>query len=33
MSPTLTKIYNEAATPYMNNEVSAEEAVIKQVRV
>ena len=29
MSPTLTKIYNEAATPYMNNEVSAEEAVDK----
>ena len=29
MSPTLTKIYNESATPYMNNEVSAEEAVEK----
>ena len=29
MSPTLTKIYNEAATPYMNNEVTAEEAVNK----
>ena len=29
MSPTLTKIYNEAATPYMNNEVSAQEAVNK----
>jgi len=29
MSPTLTKIYNEAATPYMNNEVSAQEAVDK----
>ncbi len=29
MSPTLTKIYNEAATPYMNNEVSAEEAIDK----
>ena len=29
MSPTLTKIYNEAATPYMNNEVSAEVAVDK----
>ena len=27
MSPTLTKIYNEAATPYMNNEVTAEQAV------
>ncbi len=29
MSPTFTKIYNEAATPYINNEVTAEEAVNK----
>ncbi len=27
MSPTFTKIYNESATPYMNNQVSAEVAV------
>ncbi len=27
MSPTFTKIYNESATPYMNNEVTAEEAL------
>ena len=27
MSPTFTKIYNESANPYMNNEVSAEEAI------
>ncbi len=27
MSPTFTKIYNESATPYMNNQVTAEEAV------
>ena len=27
MSPTFTKIYNESATPYMNNKVSAEVAV------
>ena len=29
MSPTFTKIYNESATPYMNNEITAEEAVGK----
>ena len=29
MSPTFTKIYNESATPYMSNEISAEEAVGK----
>ena len=29
MSPTFTKIYNESATPYMSNELSAEEAIEK----
>ena len=31
MAPTFNKIYDNAATPYMNNKISAEDAVNLQV--